>query len=133
MSAFMMSDSSLKTLAKGIASNSSIPLTVTDSTDSLVRANAVLKCLWQENVNSLMARYPAKYTEMVGPECPTLTRAELSVMTVSWGALAKILACYEYQSCEHSRWEESDAYRMCRWFAGALLRKLPGYEEQPWG
>ena len=132
MSAFMMSDSSLKTLAKGIASASSIPLSVTDSTDELVRANAVLQCLWRENVNSLMARYPTKYKEMVGPECPPLTRSELRG-NVSWGALAKILACYEYQSCEHSGWEKSDAYRMCRWFAGALLRKLPGYEEQPWG
>jgi len=133
MSAFMMSDKSLKTLAKGIVNTTSIPPSVTGSDDPLEKANAVLLCLWQENVNSLMARYPGRYQEMVSM-CPVFTREEVrSALSIPWGALAKILACYEYQSCEHKKWEESDAYRMCQWFSGNLLKKLPGYDEQPWG
>lgn len=133
MSAFMMSDRSLKMLAKGIVNTTSIPLSVTGSDDPLERANAVLKCLWKENVNSLVSRYPGSYQEMVG-ECPVFTREEVrGSNNVSWGALAKVMACYEYQSCEHTKWEESDAHKMCRWFSGNLLKKLPGYDEQPWG
>lgn len=43
----------------------------------------------------------------------------------------KAIACYEYQSCEHSEWKTSEAFTFCR--SLEAIRALPGYEEAPWG
>lgn len=43
-----------------------------------------------------------------------------------------ILACYEYQSCEHDGWAESEAKRFCEALQGAAIRALPGYDDAPW-
>lgn len=51
----------------------------------------------------------------------------------STAVIAKQIAHYEYQSCEHDAWEESEAYAFCRSFAEALLSCLPGWSEAPWG
>ncbi len=47
--------------------------------------------------------------------------------------IAKQIANYEYQSCEHDSWESSEAHAFCRALAERLLRSLPGWEEAPWG
>ncbi len=47
--------------------------------------------------------------------------------------IAKQIANYEYQSCEHDGWRESEAHAFCRALAAALLRSLPGWEDAPWG
>jgi hypothetical protein len=47
--------------------------------------------------------------------------------------IAKQIANYEYQSCEHDCWESSEAHAFCRALAERLLRSLPGWEEAPWG
>ena len=41
----------------------------------------------------------------------------------------KALHGYEYQSCEHPDWEESEAYRWVERLHDALIRFLPGYAE----
>ncbi|NUR03765.1 MAG: hypothetical protein HOY79_46825 [Streptomyces sp.] len=45
----------------------------------------------------------------------------------------KLIDCYEYQSCEHDRWKESQAKRLCDQLRKLAVSKLPGYEEAPWG
>lgn len=52
---------------------------------------------------------------------------------LSIGEALKLLACYEYQSCEHPGWPESKAHELCRNLEGALIRRVPGYDEAPWG
>ena len=47
--------------------------------------------------------------------------------------IAKQIANYEYQSCEHDSWDSSEAHAFCRALADRLLRSLPGWEEAPWG
>jgi hypothetical protein len=47
--------------------------------------------------------------------------------------IAKQIANYEYQSCEHDDWAASEAHAFCRALAEALLRSLPGWDEAPWG
>lgn len=47
--------------------------------------------------------------------------------------IAKQISCYEYQSCEHDEWRESEAYAFCEAMNAALLHSLPGYEAAPWG
>jgi len=51
----------------------------------------------------------------------------------STAVIAKQIAHYEYQSCEHEDWEASEAHAFCRALADALLCSLPGWEAAPWG
>ena len=43
------------------------------------------------------------------------------------------LACYEYQACESSDWTETDAFKLCDAIRLAAIKKLPGYDDAPWG
>ncbi len=52
---------------------------------------------------------------------------------VSAAELAKGIANYEYQSCEHPEWEGSEAHAFCRALKEEILASLPGYEDAPWG
>jgi len=43
-----------------------------------------------------------------------------------------ITRCYEYQSCEHPEWKESEAKSFCEALTYACITALPGYENAPW-
>jgi hypothetical protein len=45
---------------------------------------------------------------------------------LSTGALASLIGCFEYQSCEHPEWRESEAFAFCATLKDRLLRALPG-------
>lgn len=47
--------------------------------------------------------------------------------------IAKQIANYEYQSCEHDGWERSEAHAFCLALSDWLLRSLPGWADAPWG
>jgi hypothetical protein len=47
--------------------------------------------------------------------------------------IAKQIAHYEYQSCEHEGWRDSEARAFCHALGDSLLRSLPGWEQAPWG
>jgi len=51
----------------------------------------------------------------------------------STAVIAKQIAHYEYQSCEHEDWDASEAHAFCRALADGLLCSLPGWEAAPWG
>lgn len=55
---------------------------------------------------------------------PTLARPE---------AVAKVAACYDYQSCEHEAYKASDARQIYLALAEAYPSTLPGYDNMPWG
>lgn len=44
----------------------------------------------------------------------------------------KLIACYEYQSCEHPGWHTSEAKVFCDALRHFAINGLPGYEEAPW-
>lgn len=44
----------------------------------------------------------------------------------------KAISCYEYQSCEHPEWEQSEARRFCLALTDKMVGMLPGYEAAPW-
>ena len=44
----------------------------------------------------------------------------------------KAIGCYEYQSCEHDEWEESEAARFCAALRAAIVSRLPGYDAAPY-
>lgn len=45
----------------------------------------------------------------------------------------KAVGCYEYQACEAPDWEGSDAQRICQKLTKALILRLPGFDDSPWG
>ena len=47
-------------------------------------------------------------------------------------AVLKAIDCYEYQSCEHPEWEESEAFAFCDSLRRSLIGSLPGYDQAAW-
>lgn len=90
--------------------------------DTADRAGALL---WQENRVSVNHRYHD------GDEIDALYRfARFAQNPVT---VLKLIDCYEYQSCEHPGWEESQAKRLSGQLRKQAISKLPGYDEAPWG
>ena len=45
----------------------------------------------------------------------------------------KAINCYDYQSCEHPTWQQSEAYAFCTALRQAACTHVEGYAEAPWG
>lgn len=100
---------------------------------------AIGQALWRENVESVTYRYGlknrdddragelAQYEAMIEAYEPR----ELTAMKA--GGVLKVAHCFDYQACEHDGWETSKAKAALDSLAEALGRKLPGYEDGPWG
>jgi hypothetical protein len=100
--------------------------------------------LWDENVRSIEGRYPdtrknrdypgtieaaEDVAYYVHPEKPIFSE-EMDFEPVQ---VFKAIACYDYQSCEHAEWPQSDAYDFCHRLMEAVQRRLPGYDKAAWG
>jgi hypothetical protein len=107
--------------------------TLTDET-----ADAVGQMLIDECVKSVSYRYQDdKLTNLPGP-----TNAYWLIpyqYQMSWGArmpnpveALKLISCYEYQSCEHPEWHDSEAKRFCESLRHHMIAMLPGYDDAPW-
>lgn len=81
--------------------------------------------LWRENHMSVNARYDEN----------TDTPAYRFERTQEFSPvqMLKAIDCYEYQSCEHDGWEASSAKAFCTELRAALINRLPGYDDAPWG
>ena len=44
----------------------------------------------------------------------------------------KLIACYDYQSCEHPEWPQSESYQFCDSLRDLAVNQLPGYDDAPW-
>jgi len=93
---------------------------------------AVGRLLWEENRRSVAYRYPGDEA-MIGEFDPEYTYTPRLQPPRPAVANLKLVRCYEYQSCEHPGWEQSEAYRLCQRMTGYLVSELPGYDEAPWG
>lgn len=87
---------------------------------------SVAQYLYDENCESLATRYGDEYTPIFIPinYVPTVDNIF---------ALAKLVDCYSYQSCEHDGWEASQAFKICKEIKYHLLSNHPDYEAAPWG
>ncbi len=86
--------------------------------------------LWAECQKSIRYRYPADPESDVIYGDHESRRIDERPSPI---ALLKACDCYAYQSCEHNGWEKSEA---CRFIAEArieIIRKLPGWDDAPWG
>jgi hypothetical protein len=98
------------------------------------------KMLWRENVKSLRARYAGPNYEAEHREQDAEVEAYVfrQLHGVRPIPLAKIIDCYDYQSCEHEGWETSEARALCVAIQNALNlpdkhHDLPGWKAAPWG
>lgn len=82
--------------------------------------------MYRENCNSLGARYGDDYSPINIP-----VNHVPKVHNIF--ALAKLVDCYAYQSCEHDAWEKSKAYAMCESIKSHLLCNHPDYDKAEWG
>lgn len=101
------------------------------------------RMLWAECLASVAARYPHDGDgERPGPvgfrdnDVKTYTWARTKLLTD--GELDKTVACYEYQSCEHYGWRDSEAMRLCNELRNGLARRNGGEspdwpDTAPWG
>ena len=102
------------------------------------------RMLLRENERSIMARYrdtvaddgtplldrmpgPVDYAGSEAYEFPRVSFPMPEPVHV-----LGIMACYEYQACEHPGWRDSEAYGFCRSLTARLHRMLPGYDDAPW-
>lgn len=96
----------------------------TENTLTLENASKVGLMLLRENYRSVNHRYdennmPNACRHTLGPALPPVH-------------VLSLLAGFEYQSCEHSGWEKSEAKKFCDALQRRLIRALPGYDEAPW-
>lgn len=103
-----------------------------------VRIRQVWDLLAAENVKSLNARYPRDPSRGIRggahPYDRTLYQRVLAATQPGpdIARVAKALACYEYQSCEHDGWKTSDACHLVGFLRAAYLQKVRGYSDAPW-
>lgn len=98
------------------------------------------KLLWLENARSVTDRYDLDTSESRDKQDEHADYVE-AVLGYTFhqyhmlkpGPVAKLAACYEYQSCEHDEWETSVAKDIIARLNDRLVRFLPGYEGGPWG
>jgi hypothetical protein len=88
-------------------------------------ASAVGQMLWDENRKSVAYRYGymplfPQYEYLEPKRKPT------AVETL------KLIACYDYQTCEHPGWKGSQAWWLMKNLRNDLIDDLPGYSEAPW-
>lgn len=101
---------------------------------TLANANEVGRDLWVENHASVNYRYDEHDT----PDAYTFAPVELDAVSTY-----KQARCYNYQTCEHPTYEQSDAYRFITDLCAAITQSTgktheqisasQDYERAPWG
>ncbi len=92
--------------------------------------------LLAENCKSVQHRYPdCEASELPGPNdghfmLPYRHSDPRRIPTAVEGL--KLLACYEYQSCEHPGWSMSQAREFCESLRHCLISRLEGYDAADW-
>lgn len=98
----------------------------------------VANILWQENIKSVMTRYPdSNFDNLPGPIGESYVISERD-LTTFWDIFSPIQVvkachCYEYQSCEHDGWEASEAHAFINSLEGAAIHSMPSYDKAEWG
>lgn len=91
-------------------------------------AGEVGAMLWRENDRSVSYRYSEGPTGY-GTDVPYEHKQRPVLSPV---AVLKALDCYEYQTCEHPDWRQSQAYQFCDSLRRLVIGALDGYEAAAW-
>lgn len=100
------------------------------------RAHEVGAMLALENAASVLYRYPDHDNSEYVPSWTTDGSYRWGWSPVRHRVPSpveglRIIDTYEYQSCEHPGWADSEARRFCDSLRRALIGALPGYSEAP--
>lgn len=94
---------------------------------------AAFRLLARENGRSLDARYPGDSAkdsiELLRPS----KGGAAEFLDFPAVAIVKLCHCYAYQACEHRGWAESFAKKLVDTIEAHAVRRMPGYEQAPWG
>lgn len=99
------------------------------------RATLVGQMLLAENLRSMLARYPriAGTDEVAGYQAAVDGYRHRYYPVVRLTAAAHAVSCYDYQSCEHDAYGTSQASGFVEALRQAILRRMPGIDNEPWG
>lgn len=91
---------------------------------TIVDPDQVGAMLIDANTSSVNYRYrdnnePAPYAFR-----PVIDLAPIQVL--------KAVRCFEYQSCEHKGWKDSEAWNFCQVLTVRAIEALPGYTDAMW-
>lgn len=118
MSAFLVSDDHIRLIAQAQAVYG----------DSVEDLDELCTMLYRENVNSINARYPGRWNDdgsFVEPYPIEYHPVFGGEDPANFKAIAlKQIHCYQYQSCEHSAWRESEAKRLTDELEAAILATI---------
>ena len=92
--------------------------------------------LWDENIRSVLYRYPRDTKETAPGSCAGETflydKHPYSMRRVEPDQVLKLCDSLEYQSCEHDGWEASEAHAIVEAIRCAAIHALPGYDAAEW-
>lgn len=90
-------------------------------------ADEIGRMLWTENFKSVNYRYDERKRTP-----PYVYAAPRFAEFTEPGFIAKQVACYEYQTCEHKGWPSSKAYSACSGIARYCMRQISD-DDAEWG
>jgi hypothetical protein len=103
------------------------------------QAADVANMLWRENVKSVSARYPNESSgTLPGPTDGPYVIWEGDFETTCFETfdpvqVIKSCDCFDYQSCEHDDWKESEAHAFIEALRSRAWHALKGYDQAEWG
>lgn len=146
MSAWIVSHAHIDALLTFVEQEKiSLPLSGTPTDAIAIKgggATAIGRILLAENLRSVLHRYPndteetcpgtegetvAGYTFKPFKDLPNMPSGQACVWVL------KACHCLDYQCCETDDWKETQAFRILETIESAAIRRLPGYNEAPWG
>lgn len=100
---------------------------------------ALGQLLWDANLRSIETRYPDtvgapdRLPGVIGETYIYAHASDFPYNLVTAVQVLKSVSCLEYQSCEASDWEASEARAVCKALESAAIDALPGYDAAAWG
>lgn len=98
-------------------------------------ADAVGAALLAENIASVAYRYEDQGTGNLPGPIPNPVPAEYvyqPFLQVDAAQVLKAIDCYEYQSCEHPGWHDTEARRFCDVLRRRYAATMSGYDDALW-
>lgn len=131
-----VSDHTLQAIADEIQSTT--PRTIVSELSQHAKASLVANILREENIRSVQHRYPdVDIDELPGDYALGLIQitAKGLANTRDYPPMIIIKACHcvNYQSCETDDWKDTPACALLQKIEAAAVRRLPGYDDAPWG
>jgi hypothetical protein len=127
MSAFLCSDNHIRALIRAAQAWSSEIHYVHSGFQTW---QEIAQELVNENYRSLNYRYRDEEGE---PHQITYTMKDEMQRPLDPIVILKLCNCFDYQACETPDWEQSRAFKILQSIKDYAIRKLPGYNDAPWG